>query len=397
MLAKAWRPFSRSANPIFGVNDMRVLDLSRLLPGPYCTRILADLGAEVIKIEQPGGGDWSRYVPPLDPETGQGRLFNALNRGKKSVTLNLKTDDGRTVLFKLVGTADVLLETFRPGVMDRLGLCYETLIEINPRLVYCTLSGYGPTGPYRHRAGHDLNYVGLSGLLDLNGAHEGPPIVPGAPIADLSGALWAAVGILGALLQRESTGRGQRVDTSLLGGALSFLPLAVARATSDKPLRRGADDLTGGMVCYHIYETADGQFMTLAALEPEFWSAFCLAVGREDLLMDQFAPAQPDGRVYQELCSIFRGRSRQEWMEAFAEVDACCEPVYSLQEALVSEPVVELGMLAERGLFPPVQLSAAEVKPQMRSPRLGEHTASILTELGWSQADIGRLRDAGAI
>jgi crotonobetainyl-CoA:carnitine CoA-transferase CaiB-like acyl-CoA transferase len=281
--------------------------------------------------------------------------------------------------------------------MDRLGLCYETLIEINPRLVYCTLSGYGPTGPYRHRAGHDLNYVGLSGLLDLNGAHEGPPIVPGAPIADLSGALWAAVGILGALLQRESTGRGQRVDTSLLGGALSFLPLAVARATSDKPLRRGADDLTGGMVCYHIYETADGQFMTLAALEPEFWSAFCLAVGREDLLMDQFAPAQPDGRVYQELCSIFRGRSRQEWMEAFAEVDACCEPVYSLQEALVSEPVVELGMLAERGLFPPVQLSAAEVKPQMRSPRLGEHTASILTELGWSQADIGRLRDAGAI
>ena len=376
---------------------MRVLDLSRLLPGPYCTRIFADLGAEVIKIEQPGGSDWSRYVPPLDPISGEGRLFRALNRGKKSLTLNLKTPQGREILLRLVATADVLLETFRPGVMERLGVPYQTLAGANPRLVYCALSGYGPAGPYRSRAGHDLNYIGLSGLLDLTGPADGPPVIPGAPVADLAGALWAAVGILAALLERESTGRGQRVDGSLLGGALSFLPLAIARQAGGQPLHRGNDDLTGGMVCYHIYETGDDRHVTLAALEPEFWLAFCRAVDREDLQAEQFAPAVPDGRVYQELCALFRRRTQQEWVDTLADVDACCEPVYTLPEALASDPVQALGMLTENGLLPPIRLSANPPRTGLKAPALGEQTAALLAELGYSPGQIGELSNLGVI
>ena len=189
--------------------DMRVLDLSRLFPGPYCSRILADFGAEVIKVERPGEGDRLRYVPPLTREGGESLLFRALNRGKKSLTLNLKSDKGRAILLQLVETADVLLEGFRPGVMERLALGYETLAQVNPRLVYCSLTGYGPEGSYRERAGHDLNYIGLVGLLDLGGPPEGPPSIPGVQVADLTGALWAAVGILLALVARGRTGRGQ--------------------------------------------------------------------------------------------------------------------------------------------------------------------------------------------
>ncbi|MEA3341238.1 MAG: CoA transferase, partial [Chloroflexota bacterium] len=232
--------------------DARVLDLSRLLPGPYCSRILADFGAEVIKIERPGEGDWLRHMPPL--AEGESVLFQNLNRGKKSLTLNLKSDTGRAIFLRLVETADALLEGFRPGVMERLGLGYETLSRTNPRLVYCSLSGYGQEGPYQQRAGHDLNYIGLAGLLDLTGAQEGPPTIPGAQVADLAGALWAAVGILLALLARERTGRGQRVDGSFLGAALSCLPAGIAQHAGRQAMERGSGNLTGGLICYHVYE-----------------------------------------------------------------------------------------------------------------------------------------------
>lgn len=377
---------------------MRVIDLSRLLPGPYCSRILADLGFEVVKVERPGGGDWSRYVPPLDPESGEGRLFRALNRGKKSLTLDLKSDAGRAIFLRLVGSADVVLESFRPGVMERLGVGYDTLVKDNPRLVYCALSGYGPSGPYRERAGHDLNYAGLTGLLDLTGPRDGPPAILGAPIADLSGALWAAVGILFALLERESTGLGQRVDGSLLAGALSCLPLAVTRYQGGQPMARGADDLSGGFVCYNVYETLDGKYMTLSALEPGFWTAFCQAVSREDLLGQQFAPALVGEPVYDELCALFRSRTRQEWVEHLAGVDACCEPVYSMGEALSSPPVQALEMLTENGLLPPIRLSSREAHttPQP-APSLGQHTMPLLADLGFAPAEVEKLRKQGTI
>ena len=379
------------------VREMRVLDLSQLFPGPYCSRILADFGAEVIKVERPGEGDWLRYVPPLAPEDGESLLIRALNRGKKSLTLGLKSDKGRAILLRLVETADVLLESFRPGVMERLGLGYETLAQVNPRLVYCSLSGYGREGPYRERAGHDLNYIGLVGLLDLTGPRDGPPVIPGVPVADLVGALWGAVGILLALLARERTGKGQWVAGSLFGSALACMPVALARHLGGQPTARGINDLTGGRVCYHVYETQDDKYMTLAAVEPQFWVAFCHAVGRESLLGQQFAPAVPGEPAYEELCALFRARTRQEWVEALAGVDACCEPVYTVGEALASLPVQSLNMLAGEGLLPPVRLSTQQGRPTNPAPALGQHTAALLVELGYDAAEVDRLRGQGVV
>jgi alpha-methylacyl-CoA racemase len=376
---------------------MRVLDLSRLFPGPYCSRILADLGFEVVKVELPGGGDWSRYVPPLDPERGEGLLFGALNRGKMSLTLNLKAPEGQAIFLQLVDTADVVLETFRPGVMARLGLGYEELAAQNPRLVYCSLSGYGQTGPYRDRAGHDLNYQGLAGLLDLTGWADRPPGMPGAPLADLGGALWAAVGILAALLAREQTGRGQRVDGSLLGGALACLTLPLTRHLGGQPVERGASDLTGGVVCYHVYQTSDGRYVTMSALEPEFWAAFCTATGCQDLLDQQFAPAFPGEPAYDQLCALFRTRSREEWGQALAEVDACCEPVYDMGEALESAPVQALEMLSGGRFLPPIRFSAHEAPAPGPAPALGQHTGTILAELGYDAGEVASLQERGVV
>jgi alpha-methylacyl-CoA racemase len=380
---------------MFPLDRMRVLDLARLFPGPYCSRILTDFGAEVIKIERPGGGDWLRDAPPL--VDGESALFQALNRGKKSVTLNLKSDAGRKVFFHIVETADVLLEGFRPGVMSRLGVDYERLAEVNPRLVYCSLNGYGRDGPYRERAGHDLNYVGLAGLLDLTGPRDGSPVVPGVRVADLQGAMWAVLGILLALLARERAGVGQQVDVSFLGAALASAPLALAYAQGGQPLERGGSALTGGVVCYNVYETKDGGYATLATLEPEFWAAFCRAVERDDLLGQQYAPAVPGEPTYDALCTLFRTRTRRQWVEAMDGIDACCEPVYDIQEALSSAPVQALGMLSGFTLLPPARLSALPDRPADSAPALGEHTAALLTELGYDVESIDLLRQQGAL
>lgn len=377
---------------------MRVLDLSLLFPGPYCGAILADLGAEVIKVERPGGGDWVRAVPPLDPETGEGLIFRTLNRGKKSLTLNLKTEEGRSILLRLAEGADVLLESFRPGVMERLGLGYDALARANEGLIYCSLTGYGPAGPYRARAGHDLNFIGLAGLLDLSGPAGGPPAIPGAQMADVTGALWAAIGILGALLAREQTGLGQRVEASLLGSSLACLRLDVTRLLAGEPVARGTGDLTGGRVSYNLYQTADGGYMSLAALEPEFWQAFCGAVGRMDLADQGMAPAVAGEPAYDALCALFRTRTRQEWVETLAGVDACCEPVLALGEALASAPVQALGMLAGDLPGSPVRLSPGVRGPGgLAAPSLGHHTAGILAELGYDEGDVVRLRTAGIV
>jgi alpha-methylacyl-CoA racemase len=379
---------------------VRFLDLTGLLPGPYCSRIFADWGGEVIKVERPGQGDWLRYLPPLDPDTGRGLLFGALNRGKKSLTLNLKSAEGRAILQRLARSADVLLESFRPGVMERLGLGYEELAGLNPLLVYCSLSGYGAEGPYRGRAGHDLNYIGLAGLLDLTGARDGPPAVPGTLVADLAGALWGAIGILQALLERERTGLGQRVDASLLGGALASLPVAVTRCQGGQPMVRGGSDLTGGVVCYQIYQTQDGRYVTLGALEPEFWAAFCQGIGRHDLLGEQFAPVIPGEPAYEALCALFRERTRDQWATTLAGVDACLEPVYSMEEALDSPAVRALGMLMpgeNLGLLPPVTLSGQGRPAPGGAPGLGQHTAALLAELGHGAAEVERLRGEGVV
>ncbi|MFT5432254.1 MAG: alpha-methylacyl-CoA racemase, partial [Myxococcota bacterium] len=264
--------------PLAGI---RVLDLSRLLPGPMLSLVLADMGADVIKVEAPMGGDWVRFVPPL--HGGLSIQFISLNRGKRSIALDLKKPNGVEAFHRMVESADVVIESFRPGVMDRLGVGYEALSAINPRVIYAAISGYGQTGPYRLRAGHDLNYVSLAGAAAMTGEADERSRLIGVQLGDVGGgSLFGAVGILGALFARHSTGKGRFLDISMTEGALPFNVLALADALAGKHPRRGTETLNGKLACYNIYETKDGRQMSVAPLEIKFWSAFCDAVERPD-------------------------------------------------------------------------------------------------------------------
>jgi crotonobetainyl-CoA:carnitine CoA-transferase CaiB-like acyl-CoA transferase len=387
---------------------LRVLDLSRLLPGGFCSLLLADFGAEVLKVEDTGLGDYVRWSPPGyegADESARSALFLSLNRGKRSIRVNLKDERGREVLLRLVRQHDVLLESFRPGVMERLGVGPERLLEENPRLVYCAISGYGQDGPYTGRSGHDLNYLGLNGLLGLTGEADGPPVQSAGQIADLGGgALMGAFGILAALRERETSGRGQVVDVSMFDGSLAWLAMAAARYLCDGAVpARGRGELAGGLVCYRPYACRDG-WVTLGALEPKFWQAWCHGVGREDLLERQFEG--PGSEVHAEVERIFLERTRAEWHD-FAEANDCClEPVLGLDEALDSalvrarEMVVEVdqpGAGRVRLLGVPVKLSRTPGGPAGPGPALGEHTHAVLEALGYREPEIAELTDAGAV
>ncbi|HWF72840.1 MAG TPA: CaiB/BaiF CoA-transferase family protein [Solirubrobacteraceae bacterium] len=391
------------------LEGVKVLDLSRLFPGDFCSLLLADFGADVIKVEDTGMGDYVRWAPPQYQgveESASGALFLALNRGKRSIRIDLKSDAGKTVLRRLARDADVLLESFRPGVLDRLGVGYERLRAENPGLVYCAITGYGQDGPARARAGHDLNYVALNGILGLTGEAAGPPVVPGVQIADLSGALMAAVGILLALRERERSGLGQLVDCSMLDGSLSALAMVAAAAlATGRGDRRGENALAGAIVCYRPYRCADG-YVSLAALEPKFWKTFCLGVGREDL--EDSAFEKPGSHAHAELEGIFVARTREEWRAFAAEHDCCLEPVLDLDEVLASELVLAREMVVEvpqPGAERPVKLLGTPIKlgrtpadpARAPGPGLGEHTEAVLSEAGFTAAEIAELVEAGAV
>ena len=389
---------------------LRVLDLTRLLPGGFCTLLLADLGADVIKVEDTGAGDYVRWAPPhyagADPSAG-GALFLALNRGKRSVRIDLKAPAGRDVLLRLAGDADVLVESFRPGVMERLGVGYDALRAANPRLVYCAITGYGQDGPYRDRAGHDANYLALNGLLGLTGAPDGPPVQAAGQIADLGGgALMAAVGILAALRELDRSGEGQLVDVSMTDGSLSWLAMVAARMFAEGAAPgRGMLELAGGLICYRPYRCADG-WVTLGALEPKFWRAWCAGVGREDLAERQFDPVGSETHASVE--AVFASRTREQWAAFNAEHDCCLEPVLGLDEALDSELVRARGMVAELaqpGVEEPVRLLGVPIKlsrtpgdpTRAPGPVLGEHTEAVLAEAGYAPEEVRSLIEAGAV
>ena len=391
------------------LDGVRVLDLSRLLPGGFCSLLLADFGADVLKVEDTGMGDYIRWSPPYHEgaeDTSKSALYLALNRGKRSIRLNLKEERGREVLLKLVKEYDVLLESFRPGVLDRLGVGYERLREENPRLVYCAITGYGQDGPYRDRSGHDMNYLGLVGLLGLTGERDGPPVQAAGQIADLGGgALMAAFGILAALHERERSGEGQLVDVSMADGALSWLALVAGRYLADGVVpKRGEPELTGGLICYRPYACKDG-WVTLGALEPKFWQAWCQGVGREDLIEKQFE--RPGTEAHAEVERIFLDRTRDEWHEFATHNDCCLEPVLDLDEALDSDLVRAREMVVEldqpgatqpvRQLGVPVKLSRTPGAVDKPGPALGEHTDEVLQSLGYNAAGIEELKRAGAV
>jgi alpha-methylacyl-CoA racemase len=393
------------------LSDVKVLDLSRLLPGGFCSLLLADLGAEVLKVEDTGMGDYIRWAPPYYGEESQqeagtrSALYLALNRGKRSVRLDLKSEAGREVLLRLVARHDVVLDGFRPGVLDKLGVGYERMREANSAIVYCAITGYGQDGPYAERAGHDMNYLGLVGLLGLTGAKDGPPVQSGGQIADIGGgALIAAFGVLAALRERERSGEGQIVDVSMADGALSWLALVAGRYFCDgEEPRRGEQQLAGGLLCYHPYETADDGWVTCGALEPKFWAAFCDGVGRPDLVEAQFEP--PGSEAWSKVAEVFRGRTRDEWKAFNDEHDCCIEPVLGVGEALESELVRARGMVTEieqpglgtvRQLGLPVKMSRTPGDPTRPAPAFGEHTEAVLREAGYSDEQVAAMIESGA-
>ncbi len=344
------------------LESVRVVDFTQLLPGPAATRFLADFGAEVIKIEPPAG-DPSRQVPPF--VEGESALFAEINRGKKSVVADLKDERDRRAVLKLCASADVVMEGFRPGVMDRMGLGYELLSSRNPRLIYVAITGFGQDAL---RAGHDINYLALAGALDLIGWPAGPLAIPGFQIADIGGTLHAIIGTLLALAAREKSGRGQFVDVSMTNAvaSLMLLPLTILTATGCSP-RRGDERLSGRYGCYGVYETADRRWVAVGALEPKFWAALCRELDCEQFIADQFAE---DGRreaIRDHLAAVFRTCTAAEWEERFRGKDVCVSAVLTLAEAR-----------AYRHDPPFPQLSESPAVPGPPSPRLGEHTHQVL-------------------
>jgi len=384
------------------LSGYRVLDLSRLLPGPYCSMMLADLGAEVIKIEEIKG-DPTRMSPPR--VGGKGYSFEQVNRNKKSIALNLKSSGGRDVFMRLAANADVILEQFRPGVMERLGIAYEKISAENPLIVYCSLTGFGQNGPHRNRSGHDLNYLALSGVLGLTTDQDGRPVIPGVQIADLAGGMIAAFGILAALLARQSTGRGQYVDVGMYDVMMSMLPVPAAHQFGGIEIGVGGKYvLSGSDPFYNVYETADGRFMTLGALEPKFWAGFCQTIGREDLIPLQFEQGARREALFAEVRQIFRSRTQSEWIELMREADACCEPVLSLDEAF-SHPQARARAMVQSGagtdsvfkqLGFAAKLSETPARLSTPAPALGQHTDDILSQLGLSLAERETLYQSGA-
>jgi alpha-methylacyl-CoA racemase len=393
------------------LSDIRVLDLTRLLPGGFCSLLLADFGAEVLKVEDTGGGDYIRWAPPYygDDEHSElgtrSALYLSLNRGKRSIRIDLKSEAGRDAFVRLAGAYDVVLESFRPGVLDRLGVGYECLREENSGLVYCAITGYGQTGPNTQRAGHDMNYLGLTGLLGLTGQADGPPIQSAGQIADLGGgAMMAAFGVMAALHERQRSGEGQLVDVSMTDGSLAWLAMVAGRYFCDGVVpHRGEPELAGGIICYLPYEASDG-WVTCGALEPKFWQALCRGVGREDLIEKQFE--RPGSDSWREVAEIFRSRTREEWRAFNNEHDAMIEPVLDLDEALDSELVRERDMIVEleqphmetvRQLGVPVKMGRTPGAVEAPAPALGEHTRDALREVGYGDDEIEAMIESGAV
>jgi alpha-methylacyl-CoA racemase len=380
------------------LSGIRILDLTRLLPGAFCTMLLADMGADVIKVEEPGTGDYMRWTPPL--VDGQSAWFNALNRNKRSLTLNLKTAAGRELLLKLSETANVLVEGNRPGVMERLGLGWDVLHARNPKLVMCSITGYGQDGPFALRAGHDINYTATAGVLGLNGETDRAPFPLAVQVADVGGGgLQPAVAILGALVAVERGGEGRRLDVSMTDGAVSWLAVPFAQAGAGEDVRRGTQRLSGRYACYRVYTCKDGRYFSVGALEPKFWGALCVALGKPDLVGVQFAEGEEQARAHREMEAVFASRARDEWAAELASLDACCEPVLELHE-VAAHPQVAARRLIE------TRATGVEVRPavvmredwrRLDPPRLGEHSAEVLAEVGVDAQRLEELRKAGVI
>ena len=382
------------------LSDLKILDFSALLPGPYASLLLADMGAEVIKISAKDRPDMVAESAPFVAGTETSANQAWLGRNKKNLFLNLKKPEAVEAVKKLVLEYDILLEQFRPGVMEKLGLGYETLRKVNPRLIYCSLTGYGQTGPLSHRAGHDINYLARSGTMALAGRRSTGPTLTNMQIADMAvGSMNAVIGILAAVHDRERTGRGQLVDVSMHDGMLPFHSMdgTAFLASGIEPEREG-QRLNGGCL-YDFYETKDGRYMSIGSLEPKFWAEFCRAIGRPEYIEKTVWPEEVFP-VKEDVRRIFKTRTQAEWMAVFEGRDVCVEPVLSLKEALLEdahvkerEMVVDVevplsgGQTVKQFGFP-IKLSETPAQYRHGGYPLGYHTEEILKSLGYSEEEI---------
>jgi len=402
------------------LEGIKVLDLSRLAPGPFCSMLLGDMGADVLLVEAPpdqlpGRGAVPGPAPgsgragdPRPPEAvARGAAFNPLGRNKRSIVINLRTDEGREVFYRLVKDVDVVLEGFRPGVVKRLAVDYDTVSKINPRAVYCSLSGFGQTGPYNQLVGHDINYISVGGALGLTGWPDTPPAIPMNLLADFAGGgLHAAFAILAAIIARQRTGRGQYVDIAMSDGVLYLLASATGGVLGGgRAPERGATMLNGAAPHYNVYECADGRWFSIGSLEPHFWANLCTVMGREDFRPHQNDPARRP-EIFEHFRKTFKTKTRDQWWAIMRKSDICAGPVFMLDEAL-DDPhnlargmVIEvdhptLGKVKQVGIGPKLSDTPGQVRST--APRPGQHTAAVLAAAGYSAPEVASLREKGVV
>ncbi len=388
------------------LHGIKVLDLARLLPGNFCTLLLADYGADVLKIEDTDRGDYGRWHSPR--VRTQSAYFLGLNRNKKSMKLNLKTEEGRAIFMHLAQKNDVILEGFRPGVTERLGIGYDAVQKVNPKIIYCSISGFGQDGPYRDKVSHDINYIGIGGILGITGQRGGAPVIPASQIADIgAGGMMATVAILMALIHRHKTGKGQYIDISMLDGVISWLSLFASKYFADGKIpERGGMMLNGQFPCYRVYRTKDDKHITIGALEEKFWKNLCRALGREDLIPHQYATGSQGEEVVSQLEKIFLAKTRDEWVKYLEGFEICHGPVNDFRETFSDPQVLHREMVLEvdhptegriKQVGFPIKFSETPGHIRLPSPGYGEHTKEVLQELGYTEGKIEALAKSGVI
>jgi crotonobetainyl-CoA:carnitine CoA-transferase CaiB-like acyl-CoA transferase len=392
-----------------------ILDLSRMLPGPYCSMILSDLGAEVIRVED---ANYPYGNPPPFYEKGTFResaFQSILMRNKKSITLNLKNDEARDIFYRLVKQADVVLDTFRPKVMHKLKIDYKTLASVNPSIICCSLTGYGQNGPYEQVAGHDLNYIGICGILDLTKERKifgkehiiNPPMNPGVQVADIGGGLVAAIGILGGLIERDNNPdkKGQFIDISMTDSVFSFIPMIAAYHFARDP-SEGVNILHGDYPCYSVFKTKDDRFLSLGIIEVKFWREFCMGIRREDLIPYQFFTGAEREKLFDEIQSELLKKTQEEWMEIFINLDACVMPVKSFEEACEDPQIKIRNMVVEvdhpklgkiKNISSPIKYSRTPLSIRGLAPKTGQDNDQVLSSLGYTDKEIRSFKEKGML
>ena len=385
------------------LKSLKVLDFTRLIPGPYATQILADMGAKVVKVEAIDGGDYARQLHPQI--SGVGTMFVALNRNKKSVAVNLKSEQGREIIRKLIIQYDIVFESFRSGVMDRLGIGYEDLKKVKEDLIYLSLSGYGQSGSYASRAAHDINCLALTGISSMIKDQSGRPVIPGLQIADMSSGLFSVIAILAALQKRNTTGQGSYIDLAMSESTLSLMSYV---ATDEQARANLADNqvraLCGEVLCYNYYETKDGRYMSVGALEPQFWSELCRVLETPELLLKAYSKADDSNPHFSKITDRFKSKNQYEWIGAFLQADACVEPVLDPKEVLDHPLFIERKMICDilsdkqnREIALNTPVDQAGGSHGQKIPGIGESNEEIFKEIGLSDRDIKDMRNSGII